>query len=102
MKNAERQIAKTIEAIWRIEATKVVAAVAKLTRELGSAEDFAQDALVAALETWPAAGVPDNPGAWLTTTARRRALDRLRHERIAAPCLPASVEEPHGNQRCVE
>lgn len=85
MHKAEQQVVKVIEAIWRIESAKVVAVVARLTDDLGLAEDFAQDALVAALESWPAAGVPDNPGAWLTTAARRRALDRLRHERLAAP-----------------
>lgn len=78
-------IRHTLAAIWHIESARVVAAVARLTRDLGLAEDFAQDALVAALTTWPETGIPDNPGAWLTTTARRRALDRLRHERIAAP-----------------
>jgi RNA polymerase sigma factor (sigma-70 family) len=85
MNDAARQVAKTIEAIWHIESARVVGTVARLTHDLGLAEDFAQDALVAALENWPASGVPDNPGAWLTTTARRRALDRLRHDRIAAP-----------------
>jgi len=85
MNDTARQIAKSIEAVWRIESAKIVAAVARLTGDLGLAEDFAQDALVAALETWPESGIPGNPGAWLMTTARRRALDRLRHERIAAP-----------------
>ncbi len=85
MNHAPPSVAKTIEAIWRIEAAKVVAVVARLSGDLGLAEDFAQDALVAALESWPRTGIPANPGAWLTTTARRRALDRLRHERIVAP-----------------
>jgi len=56
-----------------------------MLRDVGLAEEFAQDALVAALEHWPATGVPDNPGAWLMTTAKRRALDHLRHEKLAAP-----------------
>ncbi|QXP85848.1 RNA polymerase sigma factor [Methylococcus sp. Mc7] len=83
MKDTEQQVSSAVAAIWRIEAAKVVGAVARLTRNLGLAEDCAQDALVAALETWPAAGIPDNPGAWLTTAARRRALDRMRHTRLA-------------------
>ncbi len=85
MQTSRQQIVRTIEAIWRIESARVVGTVARFTHDLGLAEDFAQDALVAALESWPTSGIPDNPGAWLTTTARRRALDRLRHERIATP-----------------
>lgn len=98
MNDAVRPAAKVIEAIWRIESAKVVAAVTRLTGDLGAAEDFAQDALVAALECWTVSGIPDNPGAWLTTTARRRALDRLRHERIAAPKhveLAAELDAAH-------
>jgi RNA polymerase sigma factor (sigma-70 family) len=77
--------ASAIEAIWRIEAGKLIAHIARMTRDVGAAEEFAQDALVAALETWPKGGVPDNPGAWLMTTAKRRALDHLRHQSQAAP-----------------
>ena len=84
MHQAEQQVSRVIEAIWHIESARVVAGVARLTHDLGLAEDFAQDALVAALETWPGSGIPDNPGAWLMTTARRRALDRLRHVALAA------------------
>ncbi|MDZ5454982.1 RNA polymerase sigma factor [Azohydromonas lata] len=73
-----------INAVWRIEAARIIAAVARLVRDVGVAEELAQDALVAALEHWPVAGVPDNPGAWLVATARNRALDRLRHEKLAA------------------
>lgn len=79
------EAARTIEAIWHIEAARVIASVARMLRDVGLAEEFAQDALVAALEHWPAAGVPDNPGAWLMTAAKRRALDHLRHEKLAAP-----------------
>jgi RNA polymerase sigma factor (sigma-70 family) len=79
------ETARTIEAIWHIEAARVIAGVARVLRDIGMAEEFAQDALVAALEHWPTTGVPDNPGAWLMTTAKRRALDHLRHVKLAAP-----------------
>ncbi|CAM2142279.1 RNA polymerase sigma-70 factor, ECF subfamily [Pararobbsia alpina] len=69
---------RAIEAVWRIESAKVIAHVARIVRDVGSAEEIAQDALVAALEHWPTEGVPDNPGAWLMTTAKRRALDKLK------------------------
>ena len=76
---------RAIEAVWRIESARIVAGLAGLVHDLGLAEELAQDALVAALEQWPATGVPDNPGAWLTVTARRRAIDRIRREeRLAA------------------
>lgn len=78
-------VADTLAAIWHIESAKVVAAAARLTRDLALAEECAQDALVAALEHWPTHGVPDNPAAWLTTAAKRRALDLLRHRTQAAP-----------------
>lgn len=74
---------KTIEAVWRIESARIVAGVARLVRDIGLAEELAQDALVSALEHWPADGVPDNPGAWLMATAKNRALDRLRHQKLA-------------------
>lgn len=74
---------RAIETIWRAESAKVIACVARMVRDVGLAEDLAQDALVAALEHWPAAGVPANPGAWLTATAKNRALDRLRHEKMS-------------------
>lgn len=84
--NASRSaVGDTLAAIWHIESARVVAAVARLTRDLGLAEECAQDALVAALEHWPAAGLPDNPAAWLTAAAKRRALDVLRHHAQAAP-----------------
>ncbi|AOB32576.1 RNA polymerase subunit sigma-24 [Bordetella sp. H567] len=73
-----------IDAVWRREAAKVIAGVARLVRDVGLAEDYAQDALVAALEHWPRTGVPDNPGAWLMTTAKHRALDRLRQDALHA------------------
>ncbi len=77
MAEAER----AIEAVWRIESARLVAGLARMTGDVGLAEDLAQDALVAALETWPRAGVPDNPGAWLMATAKNRAIDRLRREK---------------------
>ena len=73
-----------ITAVWRIESAKVIAAVARMVRDVGLAEELAQDALVAALEHWPARGVPDNPGAWLMTTAKNRALDQLRANTLHA------------------
>ena len=76
--------AQAVAAIWRIESAKVVAHVARITRDLGLAEDCAQDALVAALEHWPELGIPERPGAWLMTAAKRRALDHLRHRTLAA------------------
>ncbi len=69
---------RTIDAIWSIESAKVIARVARMVGDVGVAEELAQDALVAALERWPQSGVPDNPGAWLMTTAKNRAIDLLR------------------------
>ena len=75
-------IQRTIAAVWRIESAKVIAGLARMMRDVGSAEELAQDALVAAIEQWPQTGVPDNPGAWLMTTAKRRAIDRLRRDEL--------------------
>jgi predicted RNA polymerase sigma factor len=69
---------RAIDAVWRIEAPRLIAGLARIVRDVGLAEDLAQDALVAALERWPESGVPDNPGAWLMATAKHRAIDRLR------------------------
>ena len=77
---AAEEVTRTIEAVWRIEAAKVTAVVARLVGDVGLAEDFAQDAFVQAMEQWPRDGIPDHPGAWLTSTARRRAIDRIRRE----------------------
>lgn len=77
------RVQQSISAVWRIESARIVAGVARLVRDIGVAEDLAQDALVAALEHWPVQGLPDNPGAWLMTTAKRRALDHLRHRQMA-------------------
>src|SRR6185436_3827486 len=101
---------RTIDAVWRIESARIIAGVARLVRDVGLAEDLAQDALVAALEQWPAGGIPDNPGAWLMTAAKRRGIDQLRrremlnrkHQEIgyglmaeqnASPDLEAEIDE---------
>jgi RNA polymerase sigma-70 factor, ECF subfamily len=103
---------RTVEAVWRIESPRLIARLARLVRDVGLAEDLAQEALVAALEQWPESGVPDNPGAWLTATARHQAIDRLRraevHERktrelgreleirghVTDPELEADIDDP--------
>jgi RNA polymerase sigma factor (sigma-70 family) len=71
---------RTIDAVWRIESARLIAGLARIVRDVGVAEELAQDALVAALETWPEAGVPENPGAWLMQTAKHRAIDVLRRK----------------------
>ncbi|MFC9774425.1 RNA polymerase sigma factor [Paenibacillus chitinolyticus] len=73
---------RTIDAIWRIESPKLIAGLTRMVRDVGLAEDLAQDALVIALEKWPVSGIPDNPGAWLMTTAKRRAIDLLRRTKV--------------------
>src|SRR5438105_15543512 len=79
---------RTIDAVWRIESPKLIAGLTRMVRDVGRAEDLAQDALVAALDRWPADGVPDNPGAWLMATAKRRAIDLLRRDKL--------LERKHG------
>jgi len=74
---------RAIEAVWRIEAAKIIASIARMVRDVGLAEELAQDALVSALEHWPETGVPDNPAAWLMATAKNRALDRLRRDKLS-------------------
>jgi RNA polymerase sigma factor (sigma-70 family) len=80
--HAQDAARRAIEAVWRIESAKVTASVARVTRDLALAEEIAQDAFVAALEHWGAEGVPDKPGAWLMTTAKNKALDRLRQHAL--------------------
>jgi len=75
-------IHRTIDAVWRIESARLIAGLARIVRDVGLAEDLAQDALVTALERWPESGIPDNPGAWLMTTAKRRAIDQLRRRSV--------------------
>ena len=77
------EIQRTIEAVWRIESARLTGGLARYVRDLGLAEDLAQDALVAALEQWPQAGIPDNPGAWLMATAKHRAVDAMRRHQLA-------------------
>jgi RNA polymerase sigma factor (sigma-70 family) len=106
---------RAIEAVWRIESARLIAGLARLVGDVGQAEDLAQDALVAALERWPTAGVPDNPGAWLMATARHRAVDLLRRRSMldrkhqilgheladrqeqGVPALEASLDDPVGD-----
>jgi RNA polymerase sigma factor (sigma-70 family) len=108
---------RAIEAVWRIESAKVIAGLTRITGDVGLAEDLAQDALVAALERWPASGVPDNPGAWLMATAKHRAIDAFRrgklldrkHEELGHELLDrqqsperdldAAIDDPVGDDR---
>jgi len=75
---ADQDVKRTIDAVWRIESARLIAGLARIVRDVGIAEELAQDSLVAALEQWPYIGVPDNPGAWLMVTAKHRAIDHLR------------------------
>src|SRR3989440_10154796 len=73
---------RTIDAVWRIESARLIAGLARIVRDVGLAEELAQDALVVALERWPESGVPDNPGAWLMATAKHRAIDLFRRNKL--------------------
>ena len=75
-------IHRTIDAVWRMESPKVIASLARMVRDVSLAEDLAQDALVAAMERWPESGIPDNPGAWLMATAKHRAIDTFRRNKL--------------------
>jgi RNA polymerase sigma factor (sigma-70 family) len=95
---------RAIDAVWRIESARVIAGLARVVRDVGLAEELAQDALVAALEQWPESGVPDNPGAWLMATAKHHAVDRLRRmktlerktEELGRELeVHGTLEEPH-------
>jgi RNA polymerase sigma factor (sigma-70 family) len=79
---------RAITAVWRIESARIIAGLARILRDVGLAEELAQDALVAALEQWPQSGIPDNPGAWLMAAAKHRAIDRLRRSKL--------LEQKHG------
>jgi RNA polymerase sigma factor (sigma-70 family) len=73
---------RAIDAVWRIESARIIAGLARMVRDVGIAEELAQDALVAALEQWPSSGIPDNPGAWLMAAAKHRAIDKLRRSKL--------------------
>ena len=106
---------RAIDAVWRIESARIIAGLARIVRDVGLAEELAQDALVAALEQWPESGIPDNPGAWLMATAKHRAIDLLRrnkrverkHEELgreieaqqelAVPNLEAAIDDNVGD-----
>ena len=75
-------IHRTVDAVWRIESARLIAGLARIVRDIGRAEELAQDALVAALQQWPETGVPENPGAWLMATARHRAIDGIRRNKL--------------------
>src|ERR1700692_835730 len=79
---------RAIDAVWRIESARLIAGLARIVRDIGVAEELAHDALVAALEQWPVGGIPRNPGAWLMASAKHRALDHLRRNKI--------LERKHG------
>src|SRR5580704_17439971 len=79
---------RAIDAVWRIESARIIAGLARMVRDVGLAEELAQDALVAALEQWPESGIPDNPGAWLMAAGKHRAIDRLRRSKL--------LERKHG------
>ena len=72
---------RAIDAVWRIESARIIAGLTRIVRDVGLAEELAQDALVAALQQWPESGVPDNPGAWLMATAKHRAIDHFRRNK---------------------
>ena len=115
MNAATVETQRAIDAVWRIESPRLIAGLARMLRDVGRAEELAQEALVAALERWPESGVPDNPGAWLMTTAKNRALDQLRRDRLlvrkhqqlghemeleaeaAAPDLDAALDDDVGD-----
>lgn len=84
---------RAVDAVWRIESARLIASLARVTGDVGMAEELAQDALVAALEQWPQSGVPRNPGAWLTTVAKRRAVDQWRRHAVFEQRAAAVAEE---------
>ena len=89
--NAESH--RTVEAVWGIESPRLIAGLVRIVRDIGLAEELAQDAFVAALTQWPQEGIPRNPGAWLMAVAKRRAIDRIRHERVGKKHEEFAAEE---------
>src|SRR5216683_6081880 len=73
---------RAIDAVWRIESARIIAGLTRIVRDVGVAEELAQEALVAALQRWPVSGTPDNPAAWLTATAKHRAIDVFRRNKL--------------------
>ena len=92
-RSADAAARRAVEAVWRLESGRIIAGLTGLVRDVGLAEELAQDALVAALEQWPAEGIPPNPGAWLMLTAKRRAIDRIRRNSVLAAKLPLLARE---------
>ena len=84
---------RAIEAVWRLESARLLGGLVRLVRDVSLAEDLAQEALMLALERWPEAGIPDNPGAWLMTAAKNRGLDALRRQRLVERKHAAFGEE---------
>lgn len=95
-------IHRSIDAVWRIESARLIAGLARIVRDVGVAEELAQDALVAALEQWPVSGVPDNPGAWLMATAKHRAIDFVRRNQRYDRKLKTIAHETSDEYREVE
>src|SRR5437763_9058138 len=93
---------RTIDAVWRIESARLIAGLARIVRDVGLAEELAQDALVAALEQWPRAGVPNNPAAWLMATAKHRAIDALRRRTLLEKKHDELGREIESEQRTIE
>lgn len=85
---------RTLQAIWHMESAKIIAKLARMLRDVGRAEEIAQDAFVCALEQWPLRGVPENPAAWLMATAKNRAIDQLRHRKLSGEKTAAMTHDP--------
>ena len=86
--DSHRDVRAAIDAVWRIESPRLIAGLTRITRDIAAAEDLAHDALVTALEQWPGAGIPSNPGAWLMAAAKNRAIDLVRRRSL--------LERKHG------